>query len=165
MKRSRLLFSAGLFYLAVVAIGCNQSNPVVPPVNVNELQSEVTGEGFFSAADGQAKDQGSYYAVLASESFQMGSRSINVIVPKQTSVPYTVNVGSDPVAVLSYDVSSDNVTHKQFYAQQGVGSGTITVTQVTPTLEGSFSGTLWQVPNAGADTVRTLASGQFNASF
>jgi predicted small lipoprotein YifL len=164
MQTTTKIFRWLVLIAPLTLASCNQLGPVLPPAGVNTLQASVT-EGFFSAADARAKDQGTYYAILGTQSYQSGQRSINIVVPKQTTVPYTITVNTDAVAVISYYVSADNVSSKQYLTQKGQGSGTITITQITPTVIGSFSGTLSLKPASGTDTVRTVTGGSFNASF
>ncbi len=152
--------------LMFIVASCNQSNPVVPPLSGNEVQASITGEGFFNATDALGYDSVTFYYVYATETFQSGLRSVTLTIPKQSTVPYTVTVGSDPVGTISYTLAPSNTSGPQYFAApHGVGSGLITVTQISPTLEGSFSGTLWQLPPSGSDTVRTITNGQFNAAF
>jgi hypothetical protein len=149
--------------LMLFAAGCIQSNPIVPPLNVNEVQASVSAEGFFSATDALAYDSVNFYYVYATEKLQSGTRSVTLTIPKKTTLPYSVTVGSDPIATISYSLlpgTSD--TH--YFAEPGIGSGSITVTQISPTLIGSFSGTLWQLPASGTDTIRTISGGEFNAA-
>jgi hypothetical protein len=144
--------------------GCGGSNPVTPPLALNEMQATSSGEGDFLANDAVADSSSGLYVVRATMSVgQVGSLVIELSVPKQTALPYLVDVASNSNAQISYCVNPNGTGCNQFDAESSIGSGQITVTQVSPTFMGSFQGTLWQIPNSGTDTVRILNDGQFNA--
>ena len=172
MKSLRRYSSIGLSTIAALLLllfigGCATTivDPGATPLNAGELLAETTVEGTFDAADAKAIDSVTYYSVLATVTFKSGQRNINLIIPKQASVPYTVDVATSSIATIAYCVSPDNVSCMQFFAKAGTGSGSITITQLTPTLKGSFNGTLVLLPKIGNDTIRTVSSGEFNATF
>ena len=163
-KRSikvRLSLLIMLAPFAVTFASCNVNVPVVPPLGTKSLQVTSNVEGDLYASDALAAVNATFYSVLANAKHGTDNIAINIIVPIQNTVPYTVDVASDPVAIIGYQIG----TKGQYAAQKNFGSGTITITQVSPTIVGTFHGTVWLSPAAGSDTTRVLADGQFNAPF
>ncbi|MEO6941288.1 MAG: hypothetical protein ABI444_14325 [Candidatus Kapaibacterium sp.] len=145
---------------------CNPNNPpIVIPLGTNAMRLVASVEGDFAASDASAVDGGTFVTVNASMPHGTGLINVQLQIPKQANPPYTVSVGTDAVPLISYCVSPDNATCHQFFARKGTGSGTITISQLTPTVKGTFSGQLKLVPTVGTDVDRTISDGEFNAGF
>jgi len=149
--------------LSLFVSGCGP-NSIIPdvPLKAGEMQATVNGGDFF-ASDVQVTDGTTTYFIAASIKDKNNSDSvvIHILVPKQTTLPYTINVGQDDVAVIDYCITTPNacITSR---AKKGVGSGTVKITDVSPTVQGTFSGTLPSETGSGSVTI---TNGAFNASF
>ena len=155
-----LLFAAFVFTIA----SCNSgTNPPITPLKSGEIQATVTPFGQFFASDTHVTEGPTTYFIAASikDKNNIDSVVLHILVPKQTTLPYSIDVASDPVAVLDYCITTNNgcITYR---AKQNVGSGTVRITDVSPNVKGSFSGTLPAETGSGS---AAISSGDFNASF
>ena len=164
-KFNVILFIAAFAALLLSIEGCspNSTTPVTP-LKSGEIQGTVTPFGQFFADDAHATDGPTTYFIAASikDGAKVDSVVLHILVPKQTVLPYSVDIATDPVAVLDYCITTNNgcITYR---AKQNVGSGTVRITNVTSTtVEGSFSGTL--PAETGSGSVK-ITDGSFNASF
>ena len=158
---SRKFVCAASLALILCNSGCGSNNPVTPPLGSGVLLA-TTNDGDFSSQDALADSSNGIYTIHANVSTSNGIFAIEVSLPKETTIPYSVDVATDPIGLISY-VNPAFVN--PFVARQSFGSGTIQITQVSPTLMGTFRGILWQDPPVGTDTVRGVTNGEFNAPF
>ena len=158
-------FSTVFLFLALAGLSLTSAtcNPDTDPAGLgpNEMQAIATVEGSFFANDAFAVN-GPSYAVEASMPYApiSGDIKITLSIPKNVTVPYTRNVSSTD-AVIDYCLETSNscVTYR---ASKTAGSGTITVTSISPYLEGTFSGTLTQIGGAQS---RVISNGEFKVGF
>jgi hypothetical protein len=165
-KRFEVIVALLVLAPMMMESGCGGSNPVTPPLALNEMQATSSGEGDFLSNNAVADSSNGTYNVIATMSISGGgSLTINVIVPKEASLPYQVDVASNQDALIGYCLNPTGSQCNEYEAGNGIGSGQITITQISPSLMGTFRGTLWQTPSSGTDTTRTISDGQFNAPF
>ena len=142
--------------------GC--PDPLKPDggIGVDEVRFTASTEGQIFASVEQLLTGGSTYQIHAvdADAISSGNVVIDIVVPKKATVPYTVTVGTDDAAVLSYCLELTSGTCTTYEAKKNTGSGTITITQISPEVQGTFSGTLPLIGGAGT---RTLTSGEFRA--
>lgn len=159
-----LSFGALMFGVLLAISGCSP-NAVVPitPLEPGEFQATISGLGQFYATHAQVTDGPTTYFIAATVKDKAGNDSlvIHILVPKQATLPYTINVSNDDVAVMDYCITTSNgcITYQ---AKKSVGSGTVKITDVSPTVQGTFSGTLPAETGSGSVTI---SNGAFNASF
>lgn len=163
MKKN-LQLSTMFFFLALAGMSLTSAdcNPDVDPgLAAGEMKATSNVEGTFFANDAAAKT-GTLYTVEASMPYTpiSGDIEITLTIPKNATVPYTMNVASSD-AVINYCLVSSN-TCTPYRASKTAGSGSITITSISPNLEGTFSGTLAQVGGAAS---RVINSGEFKAKF
>jgi hypothetical protein len=153
-----------LVSVSFIFTGC--PDPLKPDdgLGPNEMRVTASTEGQIFATVEQVTTSGTVYQIHAvdPEALTNGDVVIDIVVPKKATVPYTVTVGSDADAVLSYCLELTSGTCTTYEAKAGSGSGTITITEISPELKGTFSGTL---PLIGGSGSRSLTSGEFRASF
>jgi hypothetical protein len=166
IKRLEVIVALLVLAPIVLESGCGGSNPVTPPLALNEMQATSSREGDFLSNNAVADSSKGTYDVIATMAINGGgSITIEVSVPKQTSLPYQVDVASNQDALIGYCLNPTGSQCNEYQAGNGIGSGQVTITQVSPSLMGTFRGTLWQIPNSGTDTTRSVTDGQFNAPF
>lgn len=145
------------FALLVLASGC--SNTVTDPassLNPGSLTMNFPGGSQFFSSSSQVVDQSNVYVVSASESSQgFTTDAVYLTIPKNIQTPYTVQA-SDGAAV-EYD---DLVYGESYVGDATQGDCTITVTQIDPTFEGTFSAHAFY-----NDTLLVLTNGVFNATY
>ena len=148
------LLIAALF--AAPMVGCN--NTTTPPVSLNpgSLTADFPNGAEFNSTAAIVTDESSDYVIRAVQNIPgLPADEIDITIPKNTADPYTVTEtnGAD---VLYYD----NVTGSTYEANSAQGNCTITVNQISPTFEGSFSARV--ICN---DTLIVLSNGAFNATY
>jgi hypothetical protein len=148
--------------------GCQNAVTPITPLKPGEMQATVSGTGIngadqFYATNAQVTDGTSTYFIFASVKAQDNSDSltIHILVPKQPDIPYTVTVANDNVAVVDYCVTTQSgcITYR---SKQNAGSVVVKITDISPTVQGTFSGTLPADPGSGGVTI---SNGAFDASF
>lgn len=163
MKKTFQIPTLFLFLaLAGMSLTSADCNPDTDPgLGPNEMKATSNVEGSFFASDALAVS-GTTYTVDATMPYTpiSGDIRITLNIPKNATVPYTMNVASSE-AVINYCLESSNLC-TTFRASKSSGSGSITVTSLTPYLEGTFSGTAIQVGGAQS---RVISSGEFKAGF
>lgn len=151
-----------LVSVSFIFTGC--PDPLLPDggIGPGEVRVTASGEGQIFANVDNVISSGSTYQIHAvdGDAITEGDVIIDIVVPKKATVPYTVTVGTDADAVLSYCLELTSGACTTYKAESGSGSGTITITQITPDILGTFSGTL---PLIGGSGTRTLTSGEFRA--
>ena len=153
-----------LVSVSFIFTGC--PDPLQPDggLGPNEVHVTATGEGQIIANVDNLIASGSTYQIHAVDAGAItnGDVIIDIVVPKKAAVPYTITVGTDADAVLSYCLELTSGACTTYKAESGSGSGTITITEITSTeIKGTFSGTLPLIGGAGT---RTLSSGEFRAT-
>lgn len=163
MKKTFQLPTLFLFLaLAGMSLTSADCNPDADPgLGPNEMKASSNVEGLFFANDATART-GTTHVVTASMPYTpiSGDIEISLGIPKNATVPYTVNVSSSD-AVINYCLKSANLC-TTFIANKSTGSGTITITSISPYIEGTFSGTVTQVGGAAS---RVISGGEFKAGF
>ena len=164
MRRTSFIFLVPAALLFVSGCNGNVTNPTAP-LNPGALTCDVPdgqqdGTVFISSG-ATVTDQSDVYSVVATQDQGVGpANEIHLRIPKNSSVPYTVSAPPDNNADIIYYDFRNNLNYDGNAAQ---GSVTITITQISPTLEGSFSART--VCSGITDSVRTLTNGVFNASY
>ena len=134
-----------------------------------EMQATVSGSGqgtgHFYATDAHVIDGGvaATYFIAATVKDQNNSDSlvIHILIPKLPTVPYTIDVAKDPTAVVDYCVNTASACIT-YQSKLNKGSAVVKITELTPNVQGTFSGTL--TSDDGSTSV-TFTNGGFNASF
>jgi len=132
---------------------------------VGEMDATV-GSSPFKSINGKAINGTTTVTVKASLKKQgntsLDSVSITMIIGKQGAFPYTIDLASDASSQITFCVvnPSSGTCASSFTAKNGSGSGKITITNLTPIIEGTFSGTL---PEVGGSGSLTITNGSFKA--
>ena len=158
---ARTYMKAALMISPMVFIGaeCAVDGPGFTPLAMDAMRADITQEGNFLCDDVTVTDQGTFWRVIAQGGGATDTRRIELDVPKEATVPYTINVANDNQAVIYYCVPLTATSCKNFYADQAHGgSGTITITNIAGHLEGPLRGTV-QIAN-GTET-RSISNGEF----
>ena len=92
----------------------------------------------------------------------LDSVQLTLVIPIQGGLPYTIDVPTDiNGALINYCIKQyPGGFCNSYKAAKGTGSGTITITNLTPIIEGTFSGTL---PFSGGSGSLTITGGAFKA--
>ena len=159
MKLSKLTLAV-LVTIIALAAGCNGN--ITQPMQSEGTRSANFPDGteFLAQSGVTFSLSGSNYVVTATDDDAQGvnfNDEIALTVPQEATLPYTVSTPIDPGEVDYWD----NETHVQYYSNQTVGQCTITITQTSPTLIGTFQAVT--VSSTPPDTV-VLRSGSFNAN-
>ncbi|MEP7234075.1 MAG: hypothetical protein ABI778_02150 [Ignavibacteriota bacterium] len=134
-------------------------------MKTGEMTASITGTGTFFSSDATAQSGSTTYDVRATvkNNLNVDSLIIQLKVPKQTLVPYTVDLSVDNNANITYCIFRSNACDSYVADKITSGSsGQIRITSTSPNLEGTFSGTLAQV--GGSKSV-SISNGEFNAGF
>ena len=142
----------------------------ITPLKAGEMQATVSGSsgaGNFFAADTRVIEGTSTYNIVGSEKDEKNNDSLTftIYIPKLSTPPYTVNVSTDPTAVVTYcvvDLATQTCVNYQ--AKLNIGSMVVKVTDVAQNanIQGTFSGTLQATTGSGSVTI---SDGAFNASY
>ncbi|MDP4221115.1 MAG: hypothetical protein Q8916_12710 [Bacteroidota bacterium] len=166
-KSIGILIIAAAFVIVLASIqGCspNATNPFTE-LKTGELNATVSGIGSFYATNAYADSSGITYHVHASmlDTNKVDSLVVDLLVLRKTPVPYTEDVTSDINNIITFCIVNQNGCNT-YTARQGNGnsSGTIKITSISPTLQGTFSGTVVLV---GGSETRTITNGEFNAAY
>ncbi len=141
----------------VIVSGCNGNitNPM-ESLNPGALAVDFPDGSEFLSSSAKVTDQSNVYTISATRDAPLPQDEMYITIPENPNgAPYTVQA-SDGVIVQYYN----NTTGTTYEANSAQGSCTVTVTQISPTFEGSFTATT--VCN---DTVLKLSSGSFNATY
>ncbi len=162
MRRSHHLVK----YVAVVLLmaGCNGliTNPAQDQLRAGALTADIREGNFvFISSGARATDFSTEYVITATED-QPGQPldEITITVPKSATLPYTVATPSDAIVQVTYN---DALTSTQYLANATEGSCVVTITQLTPTIQGTFTATM--KAHGTTDDTRVLTNGAFNASY
>jgi hypothetical protein len=164
---ARTYMKAALVLAPMIFIGaeCDPTGPANTPLAMDAMRAEVTVDGSFvcDAVSGTGSESAKTITLIAQGDNTVGSRRIELVIPKQSVVPYTINVSSSDQAVIYYCIPLTSSACKNFFADKAHGgSGTITVTHIDGYVEGSFQGT---VKLSNGDETRTITSGEFKANY
>lgn len=159
LQLSTLFFFLVLAGMSLTSADCNPD--LDPGLAAGEMKANSNVEGSFFADDATAAT-GTTYVVSASMPYAAisGDIEISLGIPKNVTLPHTFNVSSTD-AVINYCLKSANLC-TTFIANKTTGSGTITLTSISPYIEGTFSGTLTQVGGAQS---RIISGGEFKGEF
>ncbi|SRR5581483_421751 len=154
----------GLFLcLAILSNGCNGNitNPYTP-LNPGSLTADYPDGTEFISSEGHVANDGTDYVVTATQDVSGAPAdeiTMQIPIPANSTVPFTVSSLPDDAIVTYYDA----VTGITYEANSTQGSCTITVTQISPTFQGTFSART--TCSTTLDSVRTLQNGAFNANY
>jgi hypothetical protein len=153
------LLAAVLLVVLVSGCGGNITNPM-SSLNPGALTADFPDGREFLSGSAKVSDQSNIYLVSATQDASgLPQDEISISIPKGASLPYTVS--SSEGADLIYNNVTTNVTNS-YEANAAQGNCTITVTQLSPTFQGTFSGRV--ICNTISDSV-LLSNGQFNATY
>ena len=152
-----------LVILALAAIvACN---PTTQPEQQNpgdfaaDFSNTDGTPSFFDATNAKAFVIGSMYTVSGTQSTLSGTADLTVAgIPSSSSVPYTVTSQQSSTLKVSYH---DPTNNKDYFSTSGGGSCTVSISQTSQTLLGTFTARLIAT---GADSVRQVTSASFNAT-
>ena len=156
---TRNLFIAAL---AFAVSACNTGLSTLPPEQLNpgSLTADLETGFSFISSNAQAVNTDTTYIIGAIQNVAGRPQDeINLIIPKSATVPYVVTTSDRMSAVTYYDAA----TSEQYFARPGQGMLSITVTALTPTIQGTFSATT--TASGATDSVRVLSNGAFNATY
>jgi hypothetical protein len=133
------------------------------PIKPGTLNTTIKEEGFFGASNASAVVKTDRINIKATTTGVKGEEHvIDITVPVNAAVPYSVTIGTDANAFIGY-TNEETSPAKVFLADKDGGSGTVTITELTPTIKGTFNATL-PIFSGGTGEVRTLTGGEFNAN-
>ena len=158
-----------IFLLPILAMdGCKtdtNGSPPAPSLSVGEMNALISGASF--RAVNSATQSGANNTVILKASIPLQSNktrdsvSVSMIIPTSRIPPYSIDVSTDPSALINYCiVSYPSANCINFQAKKGIGSGTINITSLSTNIEGTFSGTL---PSTSGTGSVTISGGAFNA--
>lgn len=162
---ARTYMKAALVVAPLVFIGaeCDPTGPAFNPLAMDAMRADVSTEGSFVCDNVTGTSNANLITLIAQGDNTVSSRRIELVIPKKTTVPYTINVATDEQALIYYCIPLTSTSCKNFYADKSHGgSGTITITHVDGYVEGSFKGT---VKLANENETRTITNGEFKASY
>ncbi|MDP4198538.1 MAG: hypothetical protein Q8922_00630 [Bacteroidota bacterium] len=160
IARTKSNLALAVLTVAFIA-GCNT---VTPPQQYNpgsfaaDFANADGVPSYFTATNALAVQVGAEYSISATEATHQGTNEIDI-----SGIPATVTTttsSQSPTLNIRY---YDATTNQDFEARSGSGFCSMTVTQTSPTLQGTFTGRL--VSSGRADSIRAITSGNFNASF
>jgi hypothetical protein len=148
----------------LLAAGCNT---VTPPEQYNPGSfvadfSDIDGvPSYFTATNAKASQGVSDFAVTASTSNSLGTYVIYISnLPVGSVLPYTAaSTQTGSTLTVQYHDATNNEDYEGSFNS---GSCWVTITQTSPTLQGSFGGKLVSTTRI-TDSVRNVTSGSFNA--
>ncbi len=151
----------GFAILAIVfAAGCNtvtQPQQYSPGSFTADLTDGSGVTTYFTSTNAHVVQNATDYSVYSTEN----SYELDVFgIPISSALPYTTTTTDNQNLDVRYHDAANN---RDYEANFAGGSVTVTITQTSPTLQGSFRGKL--VCQGVQDTVRNLTNGVFNASY
>lgn len=166
MRKFSVIFFIAAFAVLFISIeGCSPNSTIpITPLKTGEVTATISGLGSFYSTNAFADSSSNvtYHMRATIPGATTDSIVIDVVVTKKFPVGYTVDVSNDNFSSISYCIVQKDGTCKNYKAQNGSGSGSIRVTDISPTFQGSFSGTLQLV--GGTETV-SISGGGFNAAW
>ena len=157
MKRNRIILFAAIAILAFTS-GCGGgvTNPMYQ-LNVGGLIADFPNGPGFTSSVAQGGTGTDVYTIVATQNVAgLPADEITISVPIESNLPYTVTgTTSSKASVTFYDARTD----KTYDANGAQGNCQITISQTSPTLEGTFSATAICL-----DSSVVLNNGQFNVS-
>lgn len=152
----------------LIFIGCPSVLEPFLPLQNRELRASVSDYGSFDSPDVSVVRDGATYVMRAPVLGTDGADTLvfTLVVPIQISTPYTINVSANSSALIEYCVQQTKSLCTVYDAKQGVGSGSITVNNITASgstqvIEGTFSGTV--VASSGAS--KEVTNGEFKVVY
>lgn len=144
--------------------GCDKTVFPDPPLKSGEMQATISGFGSFFADNARATNGSLTYAIRTSFKGQNNQDSLvfDFVITKETTVPYTIDFNNDANSSMNYCVANSNGSCNNYRVSQSMGSGSLTITSISPNVEGTFSGTFKSL--TGSEIV-TITNGAFNAPF
>ncbi len=124
-------------------------------LNPGALAVDFPDGSEFLSSNATVADNSSAYIISSTQIQGLSQDEMYLSIPENANVPYTVQAQPDGAIVQYY--SGNGTTYEANSAQ---GSCSITVTQISPTFEGTFSARV--ICN---DTVIVLSNGAFNATY
>jgi hypothetical protein len=141
----------------------NNGLSTTPPgqLNPGAMTADISdGSLFTSSYSTLASDGVSNFSISGTQDIAgQPADEITMTIPKSDVLPYTITEASGNSELHYYDAAQG----RDYAAKPGQGSFIITITSISPTIVGTFQGTLI-FPNV-ADSVRVISNGAFNASF
>jgi hypothetical protein len=162
---ARNYMKAALVLAPLVFIGaeCDPTGPAATPLAMDAMRANIAGDGSFFCDNVSGQANGNLITIVAQGDNTVQDRRIELVIPKQTTVPYTINVASDAQGLIYYCVPLTSTSCKNFYADvEHGGTGSITVTHIDGYVEGTFRGTV-QLANGNEN--RTISSGEFKVDY
>jgi hypothetical protein len=158
MKYISLFFLFGVLVVSTILSGCGAvaSEPIIP-LKADEMQADLNPGGSFDATNTTANAGSGSYHVHAS--MANDSVVIDLNFTQQSILPYTVHTDSisTDLNYINYCITQSSGC-KNYHST--LNSGSITISSVSPTVQGTFSGTL-TLTNGGSKV--TISNGAFNA--
>ena len=148
--------------ISMTSCSSNSGTTTPPSLTTGEMDAKISSAPF-NSLNGKAINGSLTVTVKASIKKQnnaaLDSVSLTLVVAKQGGLPYTLDLASDDYSQITYCIvnPSSGTCASSFTAKKGLGSGTITITSLTPIIEGTFSGIL-----QGSGTV-SVSNGAFKA--
>ncbi len=166
MRNYRInFFIAALAAVLITLDGCSP-NSTIPTFSLKtgEATATISGLGTFNSTNAFADSSSNvtYHMRATIPGAITDSIVIDIVVTKKSPIAYTVDVSNDNFSSISYCIVQPNGSCKNYKAQKGSGSASIKVTSISPSFEGTFSGSLQLV--GGSETV-SISGGEFNAAW
>ena len=167
LVREHRLIAIMLVASALMFSSCG--TPIQPeptPLQVGGMEVEFSEVSSFAASDAIATEEDTVIHIRAHMAVagSVNDDTFDIIFPKGIPVPFSVHAPNDPDVTVVYCEGGQSLC-RNFFADPSTGNMTITITQLSPTVKGTFHGVLDLVPAGSSDNVRTITSGQFNAGY
>jgi hypothetical protein len=160
--RTNALLTLGILALAALA-ACN---PITQPeqLNAGAFNADFTNTDgqpvFFTSTNATAHVSGSTYTVDGTQVTSSGTSELNVSgIPMNSSVPYSSSSTDNSDLRVSFH---DALSNRDYSGGFNKGSCFVSISQTSPTLQGTFSGTL--ISRGIPDSIRQVTSASFNAT-
>lgn len=164
-KRSTGFLSTSVicFLMTLTIVGCDKTIFPDPPLKSKEMEATISGFGTFIASNAQTVNGSLTYSIHSSIQGEDSQDTLvfDIVVTKKSTVPYTIDF-SDANSSMNYCVANSNGSCTNYRVSQSSGSGTLTITSISPNVEGTFSGTFKSL--TGPQTV-SITNGAFNSPF
>jgi hypothetical protein len=126
-------------------------------LNPGSLAIDFPDGSEFLSSGAIVTNESSAYVISATNGSGLPQDEINLSIPENATLPYTVQ-GTDGTYIQFYNVTNNNT----YEANAAQGYCSVTVTQITPTFEGTFTARV--VCTSIPDSI-VLSNGAFNATY
>ena len=158
LKTSSLLATPLIICVFVILSGCNtnSTNPM-ESLNPGSLAIDFPDGSEFLSSNALVSNQSSEYVLTATNGEGLPQDEINLSIPENATLPYTAQ-GTDGTYIQFFNANNQST----YEANSAQGYCSVTVTQISPTFEGTFTARV--VCTTIPDSI-VLSNGAFNATY